>query len=80
MDDAGVVLVEARSKALDASVVSGQEKSKMLDADVRILFDRLAAGEVIDALSHPAHYGLSESQFVQFEALVFEAIYKGRRI
>ena len=66
---------------LKASVVSGQKVgSKMLDASVLILFDRLAAGDVIDALSHPAHYGLSESQSGQFGALVFEAIYKGRRI
>jgi hypothetical protein len=80
MLDAGVVSGQDEQKTLDAGVVSGQERSRVLDANVRILFDRLAAGDVIDALSHPTHYGLSGSQFEQFEALVFEAIYKGRRI
>ena len=80
MLDAGVVSGQDEPKTLDANVVSGHERSKVLDANVRILFDRLPAGDVIDALSHPAHYGLSGSQFVQFEALVLEAIYKGRRI
>jgi hypothetical protein len=82
MSDAGVVSVQEEGlRTSDAGVIAGQVGgSKLLDADVRILFDRLAAGDVIDALSHPARYGLSESQFMQFEALVFEAIYKGRRI
>ena len=80
MLDAGVLSGQDEPKTLGANVVPGQKRSKILDANVRILFDQLPAGDIIDALSHPAHYGLSESQFVQFEALVFEAIYKGRRI
>jgi hypothetical protein len=80
MLDGSIALGQAGTKPLDAGVPSERTRSKTLDANVRVLFDRLPAGDIIDVLSHPEHYGLSDSQSVQFEALVFEAIYKGRRI